>query len=39
MPRHSITLTAYHADGTICLSEHRHTTGSTPLTEGCARRE
>ena len=23
MPRHSITVTAYHADGTICPSGHR----------------
>ncbi|UYB40912.1 hypothetical protein SLV14_003590 [Streptomyces sp. Je 1-4] len=39
MPRHSITVTAYHADGTICPSGHRHTTGGTPLTEGCTGRE
>ncbi|MGA5631416.1 hypothetical protein [Streptomyces lydicamycinicus] len=39
MPRHSITVTAYHADGTICPSEHRHTTGGNPLTEGCTGRE
>ncbi len=39
MPRHSITVTAYHADGTICPSGHRHTTGGTPLTEGCTGRD
>ncbi|KIZ17852.1 hypothetical protein [Streptomyces natalensis] len=39
MPRHSITVTAYHADGTICPSEHRHTTGGSPLTKGCTGRE
>ncbi|MFJ4532645.1 hypothetical protein [Streptomyces nigrescens] len=38
MPRHSITVTAYHADDTICPSEHRHTTGGTPLTEACTGR-
>lgn len=39
MTRHSITVTAYHADGTICPSDHRHTTGGKPLTEGCPGRE
>ncbi|SOE15075.1 hypothetical protein SAMN06272775_6005 [Streptomyces sp. 2323.1] len=39
MPRHSITVTAYHADGTICPSDQRHTTGGTSLTEGCTERE
>ncbi|MCF3172589.1 hypothetical protein IPZ61_04560 [Streptomyces sioyaensis] len=39
MLRHSITVTAYHADGTICPSAHRHTAGGTPLTEGCTGRE
>ncbi|SEC13764.1 hypothetical protein [Streptomyces sp. 2314.4] len=38
MPRHSITVTAYHADSTICPSGHKHTTGGTPLTEGCTGR-
>lgn len=38
MPRHSVTVTAYHADGTTCPSGHRHTSGRTPLTEGCTGR-
>lgn len=38
MPRHSITVTPEHADGTVCPPEHKHTTGGTPLTEGCTGR-
>ncbi|MFH8684213.1 hypothetical protein [Streptomyces lydicus] len=36
MPRHSITMTAYHADGTICPADHHR---GAPLTEGCPGRE
>ncbi|MGW1374708.1 hypothetical protein ACWD6P_10620 [Streptomyces sp. NPDC002446] len=39
MSRHSITVSAYHADGTICPADHRHTTGGMPLIEGCTGRE
>ncbi|MEU9122840.1 hypothetical protein AB0C96_23750 [Streptomyces sp. NPDC048506] len=39
MTRHSIIVTAYHADGTIYPSEHRHTTSGSPLTKGCTGRE
>lgn len=39
MTYHSITVTAYHADGTICPSEHRHTTSGSPLNEGCTGRK
>ncbi|WP_405539639.1 hypothetical protein OG787_46810 [Streptomyces sp. NBC_00075] len=35
MPRHSITVTAYHSDDTVCPSEHKHTRTGEPLTEGC----
>lgn len=35
MPRHSITVTAYHSDDSVCPSEHQHTRSGKPLTEGC----
>ncbi|MFJ9419991.1 hypothetical protein ACIRPT_38435 [Streptomyces sp. NPDC101227] len=38
MPRHSITVTAYHPDRTVCPSDHRYTTSGKPLTEGCTGR-
>lgn len=39
MPRHSITVTSYHADNTVCPSEHQHTRSGKPLTEGCTGRD
>jgi hypothetical protein len=39
MPRHSITVTAYHSDNTVCPSEHQHTRSGKPLTEGCTGRD
>ncbi|WP_435220724.1 hypothetical protein [Streptomyces sp. Tue6028] len=39
MLRHSITVIAYHADNTVCLSEHQHTRIGKPLTEGCTGRD
>lgn len=39
MPRHSITVTAYHSDDTVCPSEHQHTRTGKPLTEGCTGRD
>lgn len=39
MLRHSITVTAYHADNTVCSSEHQHTRSGKPLTEGCTGRD
>lgn len=38
MPRHSITVTAYHSDNSVCPSEHQHTRSGKPLTEGCTGR-
>ncbi|WP_406356295.1 hypothetical protein [Streptomyces sp. NBC_00658] len=39
MPRHSITVTAYHADNTVCPSEHQHARSGKPLTKGCTGRD
>ncbi|MFF3689960.1 hypothetical protein [Streptomyces sp. NPDC002187] len=39
MPRHSITVTAYHSDDTVCPSAHQHTRTGKPLTEGRAGRD
>lgn len=39
MPRHSITVTAYHTDNTVCPSEHQHARSGEPLTEVCTGRD
>lgn len=38
MLHHSITVAAYHADNTVCPSEHQHTRSGKPLTERCTGR-
>ncbi|MFI1865234.1 hypothetical protein [Streptomyces jumonjinensis] len=37
--RHSITVTAYHPDKTVCPPSHKYTTSNRPLTEGCTGRD